>query len=161
MRASLRKNSGGIIAIGPFLASVVRFAVERDFAIHHDREVTTGFEELHYAFPRARELRPTRFCLGILFDTPKRASLEIEVHLPQTVRGCARSGVLHAVNASRTGAIHQDLAPNRDEGFFERHSEAIVNQASRNRQRARAVKLAPVAKSIAARANRKTAGKLG
>ncbi len=106
----------------------------RDFAVHYDCEVTATIEKLHDAFARARELRPARFRFGILLDSAKRASLEIEINLPQAVRGSARSGILHAINFGRAGAFHQDLAPDRDKGFFERHCEAIVNQASETGQ---------------------------
>jgi hypothetical protein len=135
------------------------FAVERDFAVHHDCEVAAAIEELHDALSRARELGPARFCLGVLLDAAQRVAFEFEINLPQAVCGSADGGIRHAINFGGGGTLDQDLPPDRDEGLCEGHAEAIVNQVGETGQRARVATLAePLRNFTRTRANRKQPG---
>ena len=52
-------------------------------SIRNDSNVSPTLQELHYLLPAPGHCRPTRFCLGILLQSPQISSVKLKIDLPE------------------------------------------------------------------------------
>ncbi len=101
---------------GPFLS-----AVQRHFAVDDISDISPCGEKLHHLTSLTRQLRPTRFCLRILFQSSYRLPIKLKIHLTQPFsRRLPHCKPLPAQLHFRR-SFYQRFPPNLDQGFLPCH----------------------------------------
>jgi len=102
-------------------------AVAMHFAINHDSDVPAALEELHHAFSFSRELGPSGFRFGVLFDAAEPRVVESKIDLPQSAARSQLNWGGVSFDFDGLGAVDQSLPPNRDQCLVENHNARDCN----------------------------------
>lgn len=96
--------------------------VPEHLALAHIRDIEVAVAKLHDPFPFACQHGPPRMGLGVLLDTKESAPSVGERHRAQVSSPRESDRIPPTAQPNLRWPINQDLAPNRDERGWQRHS---------------------------------------
>ena len=121
----LTQLGGFVIATyPPFLRLALRMViqlhrpVELHFSIHHNGNVAASAEKLHNLFSFARQSRPSRTGLRILFKPAQFVTFKTEIHFAQLRSNRPPNWKIPAFQGDGLGIFDYRLAPHRNQSFF-------------------------------------------
>jgi hypothetical protein len=104
------------------------------FSIHNDSDISAVFEELHNLFAFSGQLCPTRFGVGILFQSAQVSVFKAEIDLLKFAFGGLADGIAFAVKIDGFLFIDQRLLPDSQKDRFKTrgHETRIANSIETN-----------------------------
>jgi hypothetical protein len=89
-------------------------AISLHFPIRDNGHVPTMFQKLHDLLSFSRHLRPSRFCVRVLFETAKFVAVKSEVNLLEAALRRCENWICRAVDLDVLRAVNEGLTPNAD-----------------------------------------------